>query len=654
MKLQKRLLSLLLCAALVFGLCLPAAAEEVVDFGYFEPIGGGSPWKWVLYSDGVLTLDPDVNPSPWQMPDFDPKGAPWYEKADQIKSVEFVNIDIGSCISVGNNAFYNCTNLTSITLPDGLTSIGNNAFFGCTSLKEITLPNGLTSIGGYAFSNCTNLTTITLPDGLTTIGTEAFYLCESLETMQLPDSVTSIGEKTFNGCTNLSEITLPENLKSVGDLAFYKCTSLETIRFPEGLNSIGTQAFMSCTGLTSVTFTRTTPPEFGNKVFTGCDNLTEIRVPPEAWPAYNTALQKAGLDTNNVTVKGAYPVTVTAGEGGTASASPDFAAEGDTVTLTATPNSGWQFKEWQVTAGNVSVSGNSFTMPAASVAVTAVFEKKQSGGSSGGGGYIPPTPPTYPPAVEQPDEGGSVSVTPSRPQQGDTVTVTPKPDEGYEVGKIIVTDQNGNPVEVTVKPDGSYTFQQPSGKVTIEIIYNWLNPFTDLDETAWYYEAVKFVQQNGLMNGYGGGRFAPHYDLSRSQLAQILFNKEGRPSTETGGDFSDIDSGDWYAEAVTWAAENGIVSGYGNGAFGPNDPITREQLAVMLWRYVGSPAANKELDFNDEGEISSFALEALRWAVENSVLNGYEDGRLGPQGQATRAEAAQMLKNFVESQEGNT
>ena len=119
--------------------------------------------------------------------------------------------------------------------------------------------------------------------------------------------------------------------------------------------------------------------------------------------------------------------------------------------------------------------------------------------------------------------------------------------------------------------------------------------------------------------------------------------------------FTDVADGAWYANAVTWTATQGIVSGYGNGMFGPNDPITREQLAVMLWRYSGSPAAtNKELHFNDESEINGFALEALRWAVENGIINGYGNGQLGPQGRATRAQVAQMLKNFIETQEENT
>ncbi len=278
------------------------------------------------------------------------------------------------------------------------------------------------------------------------------------------------------------------------------------------------------------------------------------------------------------------------------------------------------------------------------------------GGPSGGGSYIPPT---YRPDVPQPSEGGSVSVSPSSPKRGDTVTVKPRPDNGYEVDKITVTDQNGKPVEVTVKPDGTYTFKQPNGKVKIEVTYKsvntpWSSPFTDVSEGDWYYEAVQFVQAEGLMNGCGSGNFAPNAQLSRAQLAQILFNKKGRPEVDYLSDFSDVWGEAWYTEAVRWAASQGIVGGYGNGTFGPNDPITREQLAVMLWRYSGSPAAaSKELYFSDEGEIGGFALEALRWAVENGILNGSGDGRLGPQGQASRAQVAQMLKNFIEGQENN-
>ena len=284
-----------------------------------------------------------------------------------------------------------------------------------------------------------------------------------------------------------------------------------------------------------------------------------------------------------------------------------------------------------------------------------------SDGGNGGGTYTPPSTPAYPPTVEKPSEGGGTpAVSPSNPKPGDTVTVKPKPDEGYEVDKVTVTDKNGKPVSVAEKPDGTYTFTQPDGKVKIEVTYQpidrpWSNPFADVSKGSWYYEAVRFVQEQGLMNGYSDGRFGANDTLSRAQLAQILFNKEGRPGADYLLNFSDVAGEAWYAEAVRWAASQGIAGGYSNGTFGPNNPITREQLAVMLWRYSGSPdATSKELHFNDEAEISGFALEALRWAVENGILNGYGDGRLGPQGQATQAQVAQMLKNFIENQEETT
>jgi len=137
--------------------------------------------------------------------------------------------------------------------------------------------------------------------------------------------------------------------------------------------------------------------------------------------------------------------------------------------------------------------------------------------------------------------------------------------------------------------------------------------------------------------------------MSRGMLAVVLHNLESNPAQAFTSVFADVASGEWYAQGVAWAAAQGIVNGYGNGQFGPNDNVTREQLAVMLWRYAGTPApAKSELRFLDAGQISDWALDALRWATENGVINGKGGGILDPAGQATRAETAQMLKNFME------
>jgi len=156
-----------------------------------------------------------------------------------------------------------------------------------------------------------------------------------------------------------------------------------------------------------------------------------------------------------------------------------------------------------------------------------------------------------------------------------------------------------------------------------------------------------YAYEQGLMNGDGTGRFLPLDTLSRSMLAQILYNREDRPNVTGTPNFPDVDAGAWYYDAIRWAAQRGIVTGYDNGLFGPNDPITREQLAVMLWRYAGSPAAtNKELHFSDANDVSDYAQNAMYWAVENEVLHGTGSGTLEPKGQASRAEAAQMFMNL--------
>lgn len=176
----------------------------------------------------------------------------------------------------------------------------------------------------------------------------------------------------------------------------------------------------------------------------------------------------------------------------------------------------------------------------------------------------------------------------------------------------------------------------------------WTNPFSDIEESTWYFDAVRFVQENKLMEGTSTGTFDPEGNLSRAQLAQILYNKESRPDAAGDNGFADVSSSAWYAPAITWAATQKIIGGYGNGQFGPNDHVTREQMVVMLWRYAGSPlAANKQLNFMDADKASDYAVDALCWAVENRIINGTGNGVLDPQGLSTRAQAAQILQNFI-------
>ncbi|USF26357.1 hypothetical protein N510_001285 [Firmicutes bacterium ASF500] len=286
-----------------------------------------------------------------------------------------------------------------------------------------------------------------------------------------------------------------------------------------------------------------------------------------------------------------------------------------------------------------------------------------SGGGSGGGGW---SSSTYAVTVEK-SEHGKVTSNRTNASNGSTVTLTVTPDSGYVLDTLTVTDSRGNEIKLTAQSGGKYTFTMPSRAVTVKASFVPLpddtqkpcdggvdcpsRGFSDLGSVGtWYHEAVDYVLRNDLMGGYGNGLFGPNDNLSRAQFAQILFNKEGRPVVNYLLQYGDVAEGAWYTEAIRWATSRGIVGGYGNGTFGPNDNITREQLAVMLWRYAGSPAAtDKELHFTDADQASGFALEALRWAVENGIINGYGDGQLAPQGLATRGQVAQMLMNFLKN-----
>ena len=275
------------------------------------------------------------------------------------------------------------------------------------------------------------------------------------------------------------------------------------------------------------------------------------------------------------------------------------------------------------------------------------------GPTNPGGSWNDYTPTTTYTITTPTTPNGTVTVSPKSASKGSTVTITATPDTGYQLTTLTVTDNNGKEVSLTDKGSGAYAFTMPGGKVSINAVFqpmetSWSNPFTDVSTGVWYYDAVKFVSENGLMNGVGNSLFAPEENLSRGMLTQILYNKEGQPTVDDNSTFADVASGAWYFNAVSWASEKGIAGGYGTGLFGPNDNITREQLAVMLWRYAGKPVPpNLLLNFTDANLVSGYAMDAMRWAVDKGIINGKGNGILDPRGYATRAETAQMLKNYL-------
>ncbi len=356
---------------------------------------------------------------------------------------------------------------------------------------------------------------------------------------------------------------------------------------------------------------------------------------------------QGGTLTGNVNGNPAiYAVTVLTDGNGTASASEIYAAADDTVNLTATPDSGYHFERWEVVGGGVTVENNAFTMPAQPVTVKAIFARNSSGSSS----YTITTPDA---------EHGTVAASPSRASSGTTVTITVTPDEGYELGELIVTDANGDEVDLTRESATKYTFEMPRSRVTVAASFVESAPeplpFDDVDDGDWFADAVRFVYENGMMNGTGDTTFAPDATTSRSMIVTILYRLEGEPVVDDAMDFSDVAGDAWYTDAVRWAASEGIVGGYGDGLFGSDDPVTREQLATILYRYavykgydVSIGEDTNLLSYTDFADLSEYAISAMQWACGAGIVNGTSESTLTPQGEATRAQVAVMLERFCE------
>lgn len=269
-----------------------------------------------------------------------------------------------------------------------------------------------------------------------------------------------------------------------------------------------------------------------------------------------------------------------------------------------------------------------------------VFTAQQSGGTSGsGGGGGPVRTPTGAVTAAK-SEHGEVSITPKNAAKGSTVMIKAVPKEGYALKTIAVTDQSGKQVAVTEK-DGRFTFVMPACNVTLTSIFERQPAqnvsFDDVKPTEWYADAVRCVVEKGLMSGTGTDAFSPDGTTTRGMLMTILARYAGADTT--GG-------ASWYEKGMAWAQSAGISDGRA-----PEAGITREQLVTMLYRYADVPEAGGTLDaFTDADTVSAYAVDAMRWAAANGIVNG-SHGRLNPQGNATRAQVAAMLMRFCEKME---
>ena len=324
---------------------------------------------------------------------------------------------------------------------------------------------------------------------------------------------------------------------------------------------------------------------------------------------------------------------------------------------------GYSFVGWSYN-GTTYAPGSEFIMPEADVTFTAVWKQDSNGGGGGGGGGTVTT--TYPVNITAPTNG-SLTADKKAAEQGTTITITATPNQGYSLGKITVVDKDGKEIAVTAK-DGVYTFTMPASAVTVSASFQQngskpshdsckkdescpIYPFVDSNPKAWYHDGVHYCLDEGLMNGIGDKQFAPDLTTSRAMIVTILYRLEGKPATTVTGSYDDVPAGQWYSEAVSWADANGVVKGFGDGTFRPDDDITREQMATIFQRYAAlkNKADGKKADlsgYTDAAEVSLWALEGMQWANGAGLIQGRTATTLAPGATATRAEAATILLRF--------
>ena len=260
-------------------------------------------------------------------------------------------------------------------------------------------------------------------------------------------------------------------------------------------------------------------------------------------------------------------------------------------------------------------------------------------------------------------EGGSVTADSKRAARGDTIVLTVSPDEGYVLEQLTVKNGSGTELKLTDMGDGKFSFTMPAGDVSVlasfvkEQAQEAVLPFTDVKEGAWYYDAVAYVYDKGMMTGVTDTTFEPDATTTRGMIVTMLYRLEGEPAVDNAAAFADVAAGAWYEKAVAWASQNEIVNGYGDDLFGPNDAITREQMAAILFRYAqykGLEAVTLEENlgaFEDAGQISEYAVQAFNWAVGQHLITGVTDSTLEPQSSATRAQVATILMRYCEALE---
>ena len=557
--------------------------------------------------------------------------------------------------------------LTAVTLPDGLQSLGRGAFDTCTSLTNTTLPAAITAVPGKCFANCTKLLNVKYAGTVTAIGEHAFEGCKSLTTAPIPETVTELGASAFTGCTALTDVTLPAGVTAIPEDCFRGCIALKDMKLPGTVTRVGLNAFTGCTALKDVRCYGAPPTvEPGNSEAHSFEPaIVTIHYNPDpvygwtleadgTWQGYKVSSKGACLHTGYGTHENTVPATC--GEAGRTETICDNCGE---VVST---------KEIPATGAHTWDNGTVTTEPTETTPGVRTFTCDVCGATrtetipaTGVHDYqftrnVAPTCTADGYDLYTCSSCGATEKRNSKPALGhkwDNGTVTTEPTETTPGVRTYTCTICGLTKEEVIPPTGSSTVC-PGG--TSCPSYGFRDVAGPSD---WSHEGIDYCVRRSLMVGTGVGTFSPDMACSRAQIVQILYNLSG-DKTDYGNyylPFTDVAPGDWFYEAVAWAYANDIVAGTSASTFAPNDVITREQMAVILYGYTAKFApeftgnAASLNTFPDAGSVANWAYTAMSWAVGNGLISGMGSGGvsyLAPQGSATRAQASAIIMRYCQ------
>ena len=523
-------------------------------------------------------------------------------------------------------------------------------------VEEVEIPKIIedkivTKIKSEGFKDCTKLKKITFPETITEIGNSAFEGCTALSDIDIPEGISVIPEKCFMDCTSLKTVVIPYNVHTIGDYAFSNCTGIKDVYFNSKVDTLYANSLEWSTMADSTfhVYKGTQPEFYARKKIPDIEYLT----PVESISINGRNSVSRGLSTKltaTVSPSNAFAQDVvwTSSDESIAEIWEDgmvAAYREGKVTITAMSKDGYDLKKTfvlNVTKGlNFGISGKNAYM-IEEVSHTKVNEKLNVDLYE-----YDETTKEYKKIGRMPDD--AVITDMYRYAIGD----------GVDQREGITIDNKNKQISVTLPGQYSLRVEYKGEKFrsTIEVAdaESWKKiigvPFDDINMSDWYYSSVKYTYQNGMISGATDTEFRPSAKITRGMIVTILWRMEGSPKVTGVKDFTDV-KGQYYYDAVRWAAKYGVVNGYGDGRFGPNANITREQLATILCNYAKYKKKYSNVTVNtskykDWNRVSSYARQSIQWAIKTGVITGKENGKkVDPLGTATRGEAAVMIYNY--------